>query len=402
MGELQKMISWRDRYGDGGICDFSLNYNFYFRWLLNKVMQIINIKGLEGTKINQNYLKSQLIMDGNICITDYEAGINHEAGIYAVTGNLGGEPDEYYIPTVYTCANPILGSKQVYRKDWNGNKKNGVIIFNCDIDELGVNSWTNGLYDLISQTATLLADNIVSINCQQINSRVQVFFTADGEGAATAGELVLKKMYAGSPYQILRGDVLDNLQVNPVSHQGVANNITQLVELQNFIVANFFQSIGIKGNNVMKRERLIEAEIDEQNDMVALSLLEMVTSWEKGFREVNEMYGTDIHVELNPVLIREIADQFETNVTTDEPVEETSATVEEESQEPETEETDVETVEETEESQPEPEEEGSVTEVIEELESVVDEVIDTIIDDEGVEDDVEEPTDSGSMVEDTV
>ena len=82
MGELHKMISWRDRYGDGGICDFKMNYSYYLKWLLNKVMQIIVIKGLDGTKINGNYLKSQLIMDGNICITDYEDGVNHEAGIY--------------------------------------------------------------------------------------------------------------------------------------------------------------------------------------------------------------------------------------------------------------------------------------------------------------------------------
>lgn len=393
-----KLVGWRERYGEGGICDFKMNYDFYFKWLLNKVMQIFVIKGLDETKINGNYLKSQLIMDGNICVTDYEDGVNHEAGIYCVSGNLGGAPDEYYIPVIYTCSNPILGSKQVYRKDWNGNKKNGVVIFNTDIDNVWGTGWNQGLYDLISQTATLLADNIVSINCQQINSRVQAFFTADGEAQAVAGEMVLKKMYAGSPYQILRSDLVDKLTVNPISGTGVANNITQLVELQNFIVANFFQSIGIKGNNVMKRERLIEAEIDEQNDMVALSLLEMITSWEKGFREVNGMYGTDIHVELNPVLIREIADQFETNVTTDEPVEETTATVEEESQEPEEVIEDEVTEEETE--TPEVEEE-SVTDVIEELEEVVEEVIDTIIDDEGVEDDVEEPENSELLVPDT-
>lgn len=393
-----KMISWRERYGQGGICDFQMNYDFYFKWLLNKVMQIFVVTGLEETKINGNYLKSQLIMDGNICVTDYEAGPNNEAGIYCVSGNLGGEPDEYYIPVIYTCSNPILGSKQVYRKDWNGNKKNGVIIFNTDIDNVWGAGWNQGLYDLISQTATLLADNIVSINCQQINSRVQAFFTAEGDAQAIAGEAVLKKMYAGSPYQILRSDLVDKLTVNPISGTGVANNITQLVELQNFIVANFFQSIGIKGNNVMKRERLIEAEIDEQNDMVALSLLEMITSWEKGFREVNELYGTDIHVELNPVLIREIADQFDTDVTKEEPVEETTATVEEESQEPE--EVDEDTVTDEEPETPEVEEE-SVTDVIDELEEVVDEVIDTIIDDKEVDvDDSEELEDSGDMVQD--
>lgn len=399
--------SWHDRYcsDPDGICDFRKNYDFYFKWLLNKVMQIIVIKGLDDTRINGNYLKSELILDGNICITDYEEDAKHPAGIYAVSGNLGGEPDEYYIPVRYVTANPILGSKQVYRKDWMDNKQNGVVIFNTDIDTLWDGGWNQGLYDLISQTATLLADNIVSINCQQINSRVQTFFTVeegDGEGKAEAGAETLRKMYSGRPYQVLKEDLFGSIKVNPVSSSSVANNITQLVELQNFIVANFFQSLGIKANNVMKRERLIEAEIDEQNDMVALSLLEMVTSWEKGFREVNEMYGTDIHVELNPVLIREIADQFQTE-TVEEPVEETTATVEEESQEPEeTDETDVTAVEETEEPQHEPEEEGSVTEVIEELEDVVEEVIDTIIDDEGeVEDDVEEPENSELLVPDT-
>ena len=400
MNEMIKMVSWRDRYGDGGICDFKMNYDFYFKWLLNKVMQIFVIKGLDETKINGNYLKAQLIMDGNICVSDYEAGVNHEAGIYAVSGNLGGEPDEYYIPTIYTCPNPILGSKQVYRKEWNDHEKNGVVIFNTDIDNIWSPGWNQGLYDLISQTATLLADNIVSINCQQINSRVQVFFTADGEAAAVSGEAILKKMYAGSPYQILRSDILDNLTVNPVSQSGVANNITQLVELQNFIVANFFQSIGIKGNNVMKRERLITAEIEEQNDIVALSLLEMVTSWEKGFREVNEMYGTDIHVELNPVLIREIADQFQigNEPITEEPVEETTATVEEESQE--TDEVTESTVDDVEQTE-EPVEEETVSDKIEELEEVVDEVIDTIIDDKGGDADAEKPTDSEPMVSDS-
>lgn len=394
MGEHIKMIDWRDKYGKGGICDFQLNYDFYFKWLLNKVMQIIVIKGLDDTKINGNYLKSQLILDGNICITDYPDGINHEAGIYAVRGDLGGEPDEYYIPTIYTCANPILGSKQVYRKDWNGNKQNGVVIFNTDVDNIWCESWNNGLYDLISQTATLLADNVVSINCQQINSRVQVFFTADGEPQAVAGEAVLKRMYAGSPYQILRSDLVDKLTVNPISGTGVANNITQLVELQNFIISNFFQSIGVKSNNVMKRERLITAEIEEQNDYVAISLLEMVESWEKGFREVNDLYGTDIHAELNPVLIREIADQFETSVSTDETVEETSEISEAESQ---NEEEVIDDVVEDEETQEPEVEEESVTDKIEALEEVVDEVIDTIIDDTdemGVEEDAEQTEDS--------
>ena len=393
--------SWHDRYGSDpdGICNFEQNYNFYFKWLTDKVMQIFVITGIEkesekgfNTKtINPNYLKANLLLDGDICLTDFNNNI------YAVTGNLGGEPDEYYVPVVYTVANPILGSKMVYRKDFRDHKQNGVVLFNTDIDSLGWSKGpSRGLFDLIHQTATLLADNIVSINCQQINSRVHVFFTVedgDGENKAEAGAETLRKMYSGRPYQVLKEDLFGSIKVNPVSSSSVANNITQLVELQNFIIANFFQSIGVKANNVMKRERLISAEIDEQNDMVALSLLECVESWEKGLREFNEFYGCDLHVELNPVLIKEIADQFmsegEEPVTEqpEEPVEETSAIVEEESQEEEVvEEPSGEPAEETSE---ENEEEVSVSDEIEHLEEVVEEVIDTIIDDEGGEEDVE-------------
>ena len=385
MGDMVKITGWRERYMDGGICNFKLNYDFYFKWLLNKVMQIIVINGLDDTKINGNYLKSQLILDGNIFITEYPAGINHDAGIYAVSGNLGGEPDEYYIPVLYTCANPILGSKTVYRKNWNGNEQNGVVIYNTDIDNVWCDGWQAGFYDLISQTATLLADNIVSINCQQINSRVQAFFTADGEPQAVAGEAVLRKMYAGSPYQILRSDLVDKLTVNPISGTGVANNITQLVELQNFIVANFFQSIGVKSNDIMKRERLITAEIEEQNSFVSISLLEMIASWQRGFDEVNKLYGTNIQCTLNPVLLNEIAQQFNTDDDNTDTAEETTATVAEESPNEEevidnTVNNDEPTEQDVEETDEPEVEETTVTDKIEQLEEVVDAVIDKIID----------------------
>lgn len=386
------MPRWEERHQSGGVCDFDLNYRFYFRWLLNKVMQIVTIKGLPET-VNQEYLKANLILDGDICITDFDDKL------YACTGDLGGQPDEYYIPTVYTVANPILGSKMVYRKDWNGNKQNGVIIFNSDVDAIGYRcgSYTRGLYDLISQTATLLADNIVSINCAQINSRVQVFFSADGEGQAVAGEAILRKMYAGRPYQILRSDLVDELKIQPVATASTSTNIMQLVELNNYIIAQFFQNIGVKSNDIRKKERLITAEVEEQNDTVQLTLTEMLTSWTKGFNEVNEFYGQNIEVTLNPILLREIADEFSTDSVT-EPEEETSATVEEESmvESDETvEEESDETVEVVEEQEEAPEE------VIEELEDVVEAVVEEIIGEGGAED-VDESTDSGSMVEDTV
>lgn len=299
--------NWQVRAGRGGVCDFRANYDFYFKWLTNKVMSCFIIRDRDKSEltasINWDYFKLNCILDGAVCITDFDGKL------YACIGNRGGEPDEYYVPTFFIIANPILGSKQVKIG------VDGVVIYNTKIDQFMFSGnapiFETGLYDLISQTATLLADNIISINCCQINARVTTFFTADSVAQAVAGEETLKKMYAGKPFQILRSNILEKINVNPVNSSAQGQNITELVELHNYIIANFFQSIGIKSNNIMKRERLIRDEIESQDDFLQVSVLEILSSWQAGLDEVNAMYGTSFTVELNPILIEELMQQLD-------------------------------------------------------------------------------------------
>ena len=168
---------------------------------------------------------------------------------------------------------------------------------------------SGGLYDLVSQSASLLADNIITINCIQINARVNTFFTADSEAQAIAGEKILQKQYAGKPYQILRSDLLEKITVNPVADAAGSQKITELIELHNYIIASFFQNIGIKANNTIKRERMITDEIDSQMDFLQINILEILTSWQAGFDKVNEIYGTSFTVRLNPVLVPELLEE---------------------------------------------------------------------------------------------
>ena len=301
------MVNWQMRAGRGGVCDFRKNFDFYFKWLTNKVMSCFIISDEDPdertSSINWDYFKMNLILDGQICITDFNDKL------YACIGNRGGTPNEYYVPTQFLIANPVLGSKEVKIGE------TGVVIYNTKIDHF---VWTGesdifsaGLCDLIEQTATLLADNIISINCSQINARITAFFTADSQAQAVAGEEVLKRMYAGKPYAILRSDLIEKLLINPIDNRSSGQNTTELVELHNYILANFFQSIGIRSNNIMKRERLIRDEIESQDDFPQISILEFLSSWQQGLDEVNELYGTSFHVELNPVALNEFMQQLD-------------------------------------------------------------------------------------------
>ena len=295
-------MNWQERAGRGGVCDFRKNYDFYFKWLTGKVMSCFIITDEEPTEqtksINWDYFKINLILNGEICITAFNEKL------YACIGARGGAPNEYYLPSVFTIANPVLGSKQVKIDE------DGIVIYNSPVDKFVWTStgyiFTGGLYDLIEQTATLLSDNIISINCVQVNARVNVFFTADSEAQAVAGEVILKKMYAGKPYQILRSDLLEKLGINPVNTSATSQNIIELIELHNYIIASFFQNIGIKANNNMKRERLNTDEVNAQDDFLQVSITEMLAAWQAGLDKVNEMYGTKFKVKLNPVLVPEL------------------------------------------------------------------------------------------------
>lgn len=292
---------WKDRFNAGGICDFRKNYNFYFKWLLNKTASCFYIKNLPDT-MDEFYIKSTLLVDGDIGVT------NFNDKIYAVNGAPAGQPDEYYVPTQYTVANPVLGSKIFTRG------VDGVVIYNTALDKYV----PGGLFGLIDQTATLLADNVISINCNQINSRVAAIFTADSDAQAIAGEAILKKMYTGAPYQVVRSDIIEKIGVNPIATTAISQNITELVELNNYIIANYFQSIGIKSNDIRKKAHILEDEINSQNNYLQISILEILTSWQKGFDEANKLYNTDIQVELNPALIDTLIDTNDENNETDE------------------------------------------------------------------------------------
>ena len=386
-------LHWKERYGKGGVCDFKQNYDFYFKWLLNKTASCFYITGLPDT-INETYLKTNLLLDGNIGITDFDGKL------YACIGSQGGPPDEYYKGTVYTIANPVLGSKMA---------KIGtdcIVIYNNELDQFTGDCWISGLYELINQTATLLADNIVSISCCQINTRVQAMAVAESEGQALGAEIALKRLYAGQPYQVLRSDLIDKLTVNPINNTASGQNIAELVELHNYIIANYFQSIGVRSNNIRKKSHVLQDEIDVQNDYLQISIFEILSSWQAGFDKVNELYGTDIHVELNPALLDTIIEsETEDNTSTEvsesaestEPVDtdNTDADIDTES-EPE----DIDNTDESNKSE-EPDTIGTVVDKTETVEQLVDLINDNTVetDDSGESDDTDdsEVIDDGSV-----
>lgn len=285
-----------------GICDVDREYQFYFKWLLNKLNQIFKWNNLPET-VDETFLNNMLFLNGNVCWTDK---LKDQLTVYY--GNPGGNPDRYYMPTLFTIANPIMGSSNIIIE----NDSEGIMMFNSKGDKFFTYMPSSGgLFELIHQTATLLADNVVSINTAQINGRVQAIVTAGDRILRNSAEVYLKQLYSGKPYTVLDENLLADIKVNPLSGSNNSNTIAQLIELHQYIIAQFFNSVGIKTNPVNKKERLITDEINSVDNYLAVSLNEMLNAREDAVNRINAKYGTNITVELSDELKPVVEDATE-------------------------------------------------------------------------------------------
>lgn len=303
-----------------GVCDVEQNFRTYARLLLNKVSSLFVWQGLPET-VDQRFLEFELLLRGKICWTKFEGKL------YALNGSVGGEPDAYYQPCYWIVANPVLGSKQVRIRNKDGSSNietlDGILMANSDLD-YEADTLEGGISGLIYQTAGLLADNISSLNVAQINGRLSVLFTAPDEALARTGEATLKDIYSGKPYKILTEDILDKFTITPLAGAGVNNTLMSLIEAHQYILAQFFQEIGISANYNMKRERLNTAEVEMNNGALDINIWNMLKNRQEAAALINEKFGTEISVDLNFAVFNEDngnAQAEEEGLEPDEPME---------------------------------------------------------------------------------
>lgn len=278
-----------------GVSNVQDNFNLYFDMLVNKVCNLFKWENLPET-VDERFLMVNLMLGGRVCWFD------HKGRIYALNGNWGGEPNVYYRPTQFIVANPVIGSKTltVLNKDGSNSidKLDGIIMPLTDADYFN-DSEQGGLYRLIYQTAGLLADNISSLNVSQINGRVSQIWVADNDAMARTVEEVVRDIYEGHPYRVVSQDILNKVNAVPTAQTGQSNTLLNLIEAHQYILASFYNEIGIPSQWNMKRERVNTAETELMTGSLDVSVYNMEKNLQAAVEKINELFGTDINVRFN-------------------------------------------------------------------------------------------------------
>lgn len=251
--------------------------NSHIAYMLNRTQAMFKWNGLPKT-IPERSLELYLQTNGNACIT----AVNGE--LYAFFGGLGGEPNPYYMPTVYTVANPALKFS-----------KNLIIDEECIVipnDPLYI-----GLLPMFSRYATAMAENELSLNIATINSRLVSLITAQDDRTKESAEKLLKQIADGKQ-GIIASNILTGINVQPYANGQASQVITEIIEEEQYLKASWYNELGLNANYNMKRESLNSSESQLNNDAL-LPLIDIMLKYrQEGAEKVNDMYGTNISVEL--------------------------------------------------------------------------------------------------------
>lgn len=285
-----------------GVCNVEDNFQHYFDLLTNKCCNLFKWEGLPET-VDEKFLMMELVLNGKVCWTKIDDKL------YVLDGNVGGEPNCYYQPTQFIVANPILGSKMVKIRHKDGSNSteglDGVLMALTDVDYLSDRPNKGGLFRLIYQTAGLLADNISSLNVSQINGRVAQLWTVDNDAEANTVEAIVRDMYEGHPYRVLSQDLISKVGVVPAAQTGQSNTLLNLMEIHQYVLASFYNEIGIPSTWNMKRERVNTAETELMTGSLDVSIYSMERCLKAAVEQINEMFGTSISVRFNEEIVEE-------------------------------------------------------------------------------------------------
>lgn len=279
---------------------FGKLYRYYFDFILRLLYRVIIFENIPET-VSETFFKLILYTQGKVCFLKGELIGESGSDLLSLNCSRADTPDVYYIPRKVLVTNPRL------KKQYNITPgKDCEILYLSEADKYCLSEVNGGLYSLIERTATMLADNDISINIAQKNTRLTNIVSGDTQNTVDSIRAVIMAMYEGDPTIVVKSSLIDKLQGIPILNNTSNNhNLVELIEVQQYILSHFYEQIGIATHDQMKRERLITAEINDNLDLCFLNVDDMLVTVQEGLKRVNAMFGTDIQARLNPIIERQ-------------------------------------------------------------------------------------------------
>lgn len=279
-----------DTYSKDTVLDKRAAIFQYVQYMLDRTSQMFKYSGLPET-IPDYMIELILQQRGFACFAEvetlepqYRLGGNKQ-GLFILRGAFGERPDIYLRPTGFIVANPAL------EKSYN-------FTIGKDCEIIKNDTRAIGLLPLFFRYAQQMAENDISIRSAQINSRQRTIISTRTDRERESAVEYTKQLVAGELTIIGEDPFFEGIKVQSAG-SAAPNTIIQLIELQQYLKASWFNEIGLNTNFNMKREYLSAEEIAANTDVLLPLVDDMLYCRQQALDRVNRMFGTNITVEKN-------------------------------------------------------------------------------------------------------
>lgn len=270
-------------------------YKYWYLRLLEFVLSIFKYKGLPES-LPSRELELLLIIQG------YATPFRKDNGdIVAIPSSLYGY-DNYYTPTMATYGNPLIRTKRLYL---TGINQNAVLMYNNELHSNIFYTNIDGSFNgLLSRYARRLADLESSENIYTVKTRAGNAPVSGSDPTNNSVMKFLNKIFLGDIKHAIADDaVLSSFRSVDLGNT-TSENIMSFQAGRDKILEQFFREIGVKFYN-SKKAQVTEEEVQADEQVLLISLKNVLRERERGIDAFNKFFGTNAMVYINEEYQRE-------------------------------------------------------------------------------------------------
>ena len=283
------------------VSDIKTGFDFWYFKLFNILLDMFEYKNMPSG-LNKREIELNLMMTGHACII-----AKNDGTLFTPLTNLYGY-DEYYQPTYAVFANPLVRMTKRFTLD-----QDCIVIYNNSLkDSFYYIKTDSGLDTFVKRYARQLADIESTANIYAVNSRLTSIPVSNDENVIQSIKLFFDKLAIGKRSIVADNNIVEKFRSVDINRTGIKDGINDWLIARDKILEQFYRDLGVNMYQP-KKAQVTDDEVDANDQMLLISTDDMLKSRKEGLEKVNNMFGTDIQVRLNPKFdVKEVKEDVRT------------------------------------------------------------------------------------------